>query len=487
MNRPLIYYIFLVFVLSLSAGFNVRAGEAGTTGLSADGQIFLSPDTLYDFKEVYLNMHSDVQFYEVWAENIADTLYISVDDPFRISLQCNENFENMLELTPENGAIQKTRIYVRMFPDALGEKHAEILHQALNATPASIPVSGKGIESMIPEHYYTMAVAGGRRLKSQLYNIIKDHTPVTYASIWDHFETTDATFSGHVWDMYSDLPCEPPPYRYTFVEDQDRGAGGNSENQFFNREHSMPLSWFGGQQTIMATDLFHIFPTDKWVNSQRGNYPYGEVSKPTSTTLNGSKRGNNVITGYSGMSFEPIDAYKGDLARAYFYMITRYEDEVSQWNFSSEGNNMLAQNVYPGYNPWVVNMLIKWHRNDPVSQKEIRRNHAVYQVQGNRNPFIDHPEFVERIWADTTTRVNEHLAGQGIHLYPNPAKNQVHIESSENIQTIEIIAVSGNRMLINGIRQTRSVIDISTLRPGLYIVRIQTDHTIHATKLQVQW
>ncbi len=134
-----------------------------------------------------------------------------------------------------------------------------------------------------------------------------------------------------------------------------------------------------------------VVPTDNEVNNRRSNYPYGEVGAATWTSLNGSKLGPCVYPGYTGTVFEPIDAYKGDFARAYFYMSTRYFGEDGSWPGSpmTDGSQLL---------PWAEALLLEWSAADPVSTKEIDRNEAVYAIQGNRNPYIDRPDFVVKVF-----------------------------------------------------------------------------------------
>ena len=151
------------------------------------------------------------------------------------------------------------------------------------------------------------------------------------------------------------------------------------------------------------TDLFTVVPTDGWINGIRSNNPYGEVQAGTETqiTNNGSALGSSSITipGYTGSVFEPIDAYKGDLARGYFYMATRYEDGIGSWeSFTTASDAVLDGTAFPAYEQWMIDLLLSWHNSDPVDQKEIDRNEAIYAIQGNRNPFIDHPEYAALIW-----------------------------------------------------------------------------------------
>jgi len=241
------------------------------------------------------------------------------------------------------------------------------------------------VDNGVPEGYYDSAEGlEGDSLKAALHQIIDDHTVHSYDYAWTAFYTTDDKPNGKVWDIYSDVPGGIPPYEYTFGEDE--GGVGGQEGNGYTREHSWPKSWFGGDVSPMHSDLFALYPCDAHVNGNRGVYPYGEVAAPEWTSLNGSKRGSCSYPGYSGTVFEPIDEYKGDLARTYFYMSTRYYTEDSGWPGSpmTDGAELL---------PWAAEMLFEWHLEDPVSLKELDRNNTVFTIQDNRNPFIDRPEF----------------------------------------------------------------------------------------------
>ena len=247
----------------------------------------------------------------------------------------------------------------------------------------------------IPPGYYDDAEGlDGDSLRLALHNIIDDHNAQSYSSLHGHFESTDAKPNGTVWDMYSDVPGGTPPYIYNFTS-ADQCGNYSEEGDCYNREHSWPKSWFNDAMP-MKTDLFHIYPTDGYVNGMRSNYPYGEVASPNWTSQNGSQRGTMDAYGYEGTVFEPIDEYKGDFARTYFYMSTRYYTEDSGWdeNDMVNGADLKA---------WAVEMLMDWHFQDSVSQKEIDRNNAVYEIQENRNPFIDHPEWVDCVWGECNT------------------------------------------------------------------------------------
>jgi endonuclease I len=248
------------------------------------------------------------------------------------------------------------------------------------------------VDVSIPAGYYD-GTGGltGYALLVALHNIIKGHTALSYSATATAFQHTDKRPDGNVWDVYSDVPGGTPPYEFAFGP---LGSGG-SEGVAYNREHSFPQSWFGGSVLPMYSDLWIIYPTDSKVNGERGNYPYGKVGTATWTSLNGTKLGNCVSTGYSGTCFEPIDGYKGDLSRSQFYVATRYFNEDSGWPGGASTNKSQLLK-------WAADQYVQWSDDDPVSWKERVRNAAIYEYQHNRNPFVDHPEFVTLIWDSTS-------------------------------------------------------------------------------------
>lgn len=247
-----------------------------------------------------------------------------------------------------------------------------------------------------PDGYYSSCEGkSAADLLAQLQKVVGSHTDVGYDGLWSLYKTSDVYDNGKIWDMYSTK-------QWTFSSEQC----GSYKNvgDCYNREHSMPKSWFNDAKP-MYSDGFHIYPTDGKVNGQRSNYPYGECAGGTTLAGNGNVKplgrlGKSTFSGYSGVVFEPDDKYKGDFARSYFYMAAAYNDKIAGWS-TSESN--LGGTSYPAFNSWSVDLLMKWHREDPVSQKELDRNEAVYAKQRNRNPFIDHPEMAEHIWGDKKT------------------------------------------------------------------------------------
>lgn len=235
----------------------------------------------------------------------------------------------------------------------------------------------------VPVGYYN-SINGkrGQELKTAVHELLKKHTVVTYSSLWYHFPSTDSypDNPSRVWDMYSNTA------RYY------RGSGSVSG---MNREHSFPKSWWGGTQVDAYTDLNHLYPSDADANLAKNNYPLGEVS--SAWFNNGVTKVGSPMAGQGGGCsnvFEPDDQYKGDFARTYFYMATCYQDYTWKYTYMVNNNSWLT------LNQWSINLLLKWSREDPVSDKEVARNEAVYKIQNNRNPYIDNPLLAEYIWGD---------------------------------------------------------------------------------------
>lgn len=249
--------------------------------------------------------------------------------------------------------------------------------------------------AQIPSGYYSTATGTGYTLKTQLYNIIKGHTDNGYAGLYTTYQTSDIDSfyenDGTILDMYSEKPSGIDPYNYSSGSTQRCGTY-SVEGDCYNREHIIPQSTFNSAAP-MVSDAHFITPTDGKVNGQRSNYPHGNVATATWTSLNGGKLGSSGVSGYSGTVFEPINDFKGDIARMYFYFATRYENTVAGYSFA-----MFDGSSNKVFTTAFLNQLLAWHNQDPVSAREIARNNAIYARQNNRNPYIDHPEYVQAIW-----------------------------------------------------------------------------------------
>ena len=260
----------------------------------------------------------------------------------------------------------------------------------------------------LPAYYEDIQGKSGKSLFDAVQKVTKEgYTSLGYDGLWGAFKTTDKKSNGKVWDMYSD--CS-----WTFGSDQC--GSYSSECDCYNREHSIPKSWFGGSTSGPGCDIFHLVPTDGKVNGMRSNYAFGEVSS-ASYTYDGAKKGSaksitiiggNTIAGNTGTTiscsgtvFEPRDEYKGDFARGYMGSLLKWAGDQSFT--TGEGSKIFTTNFTTGsfgLTKYGVALLMKWHRQDPVSQKEVARNNGIQQTQGNRNPFIDYPYLAEFIWGE---------------------------------------------------------------------------------------
>ncbi|MBQ2575627.1 MAG: endonuclease [Bacteroidales bacterium] len=317
--------------------------------------------------------------------------------------------------------------------------------------------------SQIPSGYYDSARdLCGEELRQKLYSIISSHTTLGYSELWTAYRQTDLNDNGKIWDIYSNC---------NFTLGTDQCGNYNSECDCYNREHTVPQSWFG-DATPMKTDLFHVYPTDGWVNNKRGNLPLGKVSNPTYTSGNGSKIGPCSASGYSGTVFEPIDEYKGDLARTYFYMSVCYKNK----NLGQTSESMFEGSELK---PWALQMLLQWHYNDPVSQKEIDRNNAVYALQHNRNPFIDCPYFAEAIWdghcdfescLSPLETANAETYIPKLSASPNPTNGIVSITSDRTINSISIFNILGEKTFYIEQETNFAEINVEQYESGIYFV-----------------
>lgn len=280
----------------------------------------------------------------------------------------------------------------------------------------------------VDESYYTeLNGKFGADLVAAVQNVLRSHltNTTTYTpGIWEAYCVIDVRADGYIWDIYSEsnqfVPGGPA-----------QGATIRGEGTSYNREHSIPKSWFGGgtKTNTPGADLMHIFPVDGYINSTHNNLPYGEVANDgkqktftNSTCLSGTAEAITVTNvhgvtspvSYTGGTkvFEPTEAYKGDLARGYFATLLTWADldgnGTDKWDyqpFTEEYGQYVFSGDYTtdglfGFTPYGIALMMNWTRGDAVSAKEINRNNGVEKIQGNRNPFIDLPELAEYIWGD---------------------------------------------------------------------------------------
>ncbi len=327
---------------------------------------------------------SDSTFLVFFSEPVEET---SAESPGNYSIGA------LFAVAAERDSVNASRVLITVRGVAAGTRTLSVSGVAdleANITAGATRAFNYVDVTIPPGYYSSMAGLTGSALRVALHNRIKNHNVGSYSAALTAFQTTDVKPNGKVWDMYSDIPGGTPPYEYSFGQT----GQGATEGLGYNREHSFPASWFN-DASPMYTDLWNLYPTDAKVNGYRSNYPFGIVGSASTTSLNGSKLGTSASAGYAGIVFEPINAYKGDFARGQFYMVTRYFGQDGAWpgSPSTDGAEMY---------PWAVAQYRAWSDVDPPSWKERMRNGAVYVIQGNRNPFVDHPEYLTMIYDSTS-------------------------------------------------------------------------------------
>lgn len=327
--------------------------------------------------------------------------------------------------------------------------------------------------AQIPTGYYTPAKdLLGDNLKVALHDIIKDHKEFRYSS-----SSTDT------WDILkqSDKDTINPENVILIYSGWTMNAALEFNNEKgWNREHVWAKS-HGGFDTDPGpgTDAHHLRPSDISVNAARGNKDFDDggslyVDADGATTC----RTDND-------SWQARDEVKGDIARMLFYMAVRYEgtngeldlelvDQVNTSSLTSSGKG------YHGK----LSTLLEWHKADPVDSFEMNRNNVIYSFQENRNPFIDHPEFVSKIW-ETSTSANI-VNRTELNIYPNPAKGFINVELPDNLEAAGIIfSITGN-IVAEFSGSGHFQVKTASIDPGLYNIRIVSNNKVYLSKIIIQ-
>lgn len=357
--------------------------------------------------------------------------------------------------------------------------------------------------------YYTSAALdgkNGRELELALHDIIYPHTRLSYSELWNAYSITDTAPIDSVPDGYTKTDLVYDMYAWMRYFPKFHSDNDHSQTGGINREHSVPNSWWGGENgnATAYTDLHHLVPADGAANNAKSNHPLGEKTENDGLTLNWPLQdkyhnGHLYVSkdyvcsrvwnvpedaqddfGNAAKVWEPDDIYKGDFARMYLYVVCAYETEIhwqTNYMFYSDNENLTT------IKPWALELLLKWHRNDTVSQKELDRNNLVESLQNNRNPFIDYPELVEYIWGDMSSECFE--LGKAKCAYGElPYLNEENHDDEENI----FVYQNGNKLMINAEGHVQVIdmsgktiinksvsnghIDISHINKGVYLVRV---------------
>ncbi|HNF02432.1 MAG TPA: endonuclease [Ferruginibacter sp.] len=348
-----------------------------------------------------------------------------------------------------------------------------------------------------PAGYYdAVAALTCQSLKNGLRTIISNgQVSLSYSSIDDvqmpivDTIRSDNGLSSIIWDIYSNNPTGPEPFTFNASQNSSGGfCGGttpSSEGGCWNKEHTFPRSWFklsgSSYQQPTEADLFVVRPTDSKINGNRGNIPYSTVGStsyqfPTAGAFPGYPMPPNPVldkigaSNYPGVSaasaFEPHDGVKGDIARGYFYILTRYQNELSNWvslngatGLSVVADGTTGGGLYPSFQLSYLQMLYAWHNLDPVDAKESNRNDLIYSQQNNRNPYIDHPEYVALVWQCTgvlpvtiiefTAQKNDEEVWLKWYATYETRFKQYEIERSENGSSFYKVGTLEGRNLVN--------------------------------------
>jgi endonuclease I len=301
----------------------------------------------------------------------------------------------------------------------------------------------------IPDGYYDEAEGlTGDELKTALHNIIKDHVEYSYDDLRDFLlrETDeDPNNSNNVILFYTG-------------RSQDKNTfGGNSDD--WNREHVWAKSHGDfGTTPPAGTDCHHMKPTDASVNSTRGNLDFDMGGSPVAEAPGCYKDSD---------SFEPRDAVKGDVARMLFYMAVRYEGG----NGEPDLEVVDEVNTSPKPEHGKLSVLLQWNDQDPPDDFEMNRNEVIYSYQENRNPFIDHPEYVQEIWGDPSAVSENGMVT--IACYPNPVLTDLYIEFSKNTSlTYSFYFLDGKKVKAGNLQAGKSTVSLQGFQQGLYILMI---------------
>lgn len=318
------------------------------------------------------------------------------------------------------------------------------------------------LRAQLPAGYYDDVIGlKGEELKSGLHNIIKGHTEYSYSDLRDFIlKNTDED------------PNNPSNVIliHSGISRSKNDFGGNPGD--WNREHVWAKSHGDfGTTPPAGTDAHHIRPADVQVNSTRGNLDFDN---------GGSNVANCPGCRVDGDSFETRDDAKGDVARMIFYMAVRYEGD----NAEPDLEVVDEVNTYPDPEHGKLSTLMAWHAQDPVDDFEMNRNEVIYGYQGNRNPFIDHPEFVEDIWGDPTSVSNTFELN--LSVFPNPFISEIEVEYAGNeILIFTIINMNGKIVTSGNLSAGLSTIDISSSSSGIYTLLLMDESGRHLTRYKL--
>ncbi len=332
------------------------------------------------------------------------------------------------------------------------------------------------VHSQIPEDYYKSAKGlKGKELKTALHKIIRNHTEFEYTkgspNVWEILKESDrdTVNSSNVILIYTGKSVDSDPKR----------------GKVWNREHIWAKSHGNfGTKAGAGTDVHAIRPCNPKVNSARSNYDFAEGGSAYILSTTGEDTGCK----FTSNSWEPRDEVKGDIARMIFYMATRYEGD-----YEADEEEILEPDLklvdYVGSSPYPdkpplhgkLSDLRKWHKQDPVDSMEIRRNNVIFKYQKNRNPFIDHPEYVDLIYDNLLSDKSDNLTKISnfyfVKAYPNPVKSFLIVELNDKFDInkefeLQVFDLLGKKRFSLKSNLKLNAINCSNLTKGMYLLKV---------------
>ncbi len=318
-----------------------------------------------------------------------------------------------------------------------------------------------GLEPVYDGYYNSIHGLSGDDLLWAIYKIISVHDSLSYDNVRGDRTKADLHSNGTIWDIYSNCSFSTSDYC------NNTNYNTQTECECHNREHILPKSWWGGTQDCRYSDLVNVYPTDNATNQKRSAWCYGNVTSKTWSNSLGTKLGTGKVGGWSGTVFEPINEYKGDVARIYCYMVACYLER--KYDLGGKGSVVFNyKNSRCGFTDNGLKWMLEWHRLDPVSSKEKERNTVVLNKQKNRNPFVDFPNLVEYIWGNK----------KGEKFYVNSAATTPNNNADAlTVTTISGLYTENGRIIYAGEFQIfdllgRNVTRLNGSLNGVYIVKI---------------
>ncbi len=326
--------------------------------------------------------------------------------------------------------------------------------------------------SQIPAGYYSSLIGlTGDTLKDTLNNIIDGHTEYPYTSssqddCWDILKLADKDpdSSNNVLGIYSNFSMDGP-------KEYDSGRGWSREHVWAKSRGNFTTS------KGVGTDLHNLRAEDVSTNTARNNRNFDDAN---TRYIDGSGNYSGTTDSYTSSTdwvWEPRDEVKGDIARTIFYMTVRYEGENGELDLELTDSLLSSSDQSPLHGK--ASTLYTWHINDTVSDAERARNDTIYKYQGNRNPFVDHPEYVKEIYGSKyggiSVGVNkiEKVEQDQFKIYPNPSREYITIESNgKMIQEIRIVNLQGKLISEAQYFSKTAKLDLSSLNRGVYFIQI---------------